>query len=100
MLREYCGIQSMARLGWLCAILLAGCHSGEGRTSRIRFEVVEGPASSDRASTGGANWVDYDGDGDPDLFVTNGYSLTQPPHGPQADHLYRNAGRALLPVDH
>jgi hypothetical protein len=67
--------------------------------SAIRFELVRGPAASDRASTGGASWVDYDGDGDPDLFVTNGYSLTAPPHGPQADRLYRNDGGRLVPVE-
>ena len=85
-------------------ILMGACSTEAGAErgregSAIRFEIVDGPASSDRASTGGASWVDYDGDGDPDLFVTNGYSLTEPPHGPQADRLYRNDGGTLVPVE-
>lgn len=32
------------------------------------------PAAMDRASTGGISRADYDGDGDPDLYVTNGYT--------------------------
>jgi len=100
------GARLTARIGMaaVVAIMAAACQrtpdaglSPEGEP--IRFEVVGGPASSDRASTGGASWVDYDADGDPDLFVTNGYSLTRPPHGPQADRLYRNEGGTLVPVE-
>ena len=47
--------------------------------SEFRFEVTRGPAVNDRVSTGGASWLDYDNDSDPDLFATNGYSLLNPP---------------------
>jgi hypothetical protein len=45
------------------------------------------------------SWVDYDGDGDLDLCVTNGYDVGAAEPSPQANRLYRNDGHgALEPV--
>ncbi len=39
----------------------------------------------------GAGWLDYDGDGDPDLYLAQGATLDAPDQGPP-DRLYRNDG--------
>ena len=44
----------------------------------------------ERASTGGITWVDFDGDGDDDAFVTNGYDVSNSPAVPQPNRLYEN----------
>jgi hypothetical protein len=49
------------------------------------------PLTSDRASTGGISFTDYDGDGDPDLYVTNGYDVSSPEPVPQANRFYENS---------
>jgi hypothetical protein len=70
---------ALATSASLCVVL--GCSPGtsEQPTARtapadgVRFEVVaKGAATTGRQSTGGVSLVDYDGDGDADLFVTNG----------------------------
>jgi hypothetical protein len=48
------------------------------------------PLTSDRASTGGISFADYDGDGDPDIYVTNGYDVSSPDPVPQANRFYEN----------
>ncbi len=48
------------------------------------------PLTSDRASTGGVSFTDYDGDGDPDVYVTNGYDVSSQEPAPQANRFYEN----------
>jgi enediyne biosynthesis protein E4 len=40
----------------------------------------------------GASLIDYDGDGDLDLYLVNGSALSLPPGDPPRDRLYRNDG--------
>jgi hypothetical protein len=49
------------------------------------------PLTTDRASTGGLSFADYDGDGDADLYVTNGYDVSSPDPVPQANRFYENS---------
>ncbi len=62
--------------------------SGSPRFTRVEI----GSIATDRASTGGVSWVDYDDDGDVDLFVTNGYDVSAEEPTPQKNKLYKNNG--------
>ena len=48
------------------------------------------PLTSDRASTGGVSFADFDNDGDPDIYVTNGYDVSSPDPAPQSNRFYEN----------
>ena len=62
----------------------------------LRFELVaDSDLLTERASTGGITWVDFDGDGDDDVFVTNGYDVSRSPAVPQANRLYENVNGSL-----
>jgi enediyne biosynthesis protein E4 len=56
-------------------------NNGTGTFTKI----TEGIQSNDAGCSFGCNWVDYDNDGDLDMFVTNGWCS-----GDQNDFLYRN----------
>lgn len=68
--------------------------------THLRLTRVGGPIGDERASTGGVSWVDADGDGRVDLFVANGYDVSQPAPVAQASVLYLNRGRGTFaPID-
>lgn len=46
----------------------------------------------DKASTGGVSWIDYDLDGDQDLFITNGYNVSNREAIGQGNKFYQNQG--------
>lgn len=72
--------------------IIASCQDAQQRDAgERRFVAAERPPlTSDRASTGGVSFADYDGDGDPDIYVTNGYDVSSPAPGPQANRFYEN----------
>lgn len=60
--------------------------------------VTDDPLTTDRASTGGVTWADFDGDGDDDVFVANGYDVSADPPAPQMNQLYENTGGRFRPL--
>ena len=86
--RAFAGILPLAFLA--CA--LSACDSVESVDSNPRLFVAANmpPLTSDRASTGGISFTDYDGDGDADIYVTNGYDVSSQNPGPQANRFYEN----------
>jgi len=72
---------------------LASCQKPEPvDTNQQLFVAVDmPPLTSDRASTGGISFTDYDGDGDPDLYITNGYDVSAQAPAPQANRFYENS---------
>ena len=77
----------------LVAATLVACQSpdaaGEDRRQFVTAELP--PLTADRASTGGVSFTDYDGDGDSDLFVTNGYDVSSENPVPQPNRFYENS---------
>jgi hypothetical protein len=59
---------------------------------RMFVRVDAPPLTTDRASTGGVSFIDYDRDGDADLLVTNGYDVSSEEPAPQENVFYENAG--------
>lgn len=84
-------------------LVLASCSplggseaEGTPDPAAVRFSrILDGPAVTDRASTGSGQWVDVDGNGHLDLFVSNGYDVSSTPV-PQVDRLYLNDGSGRL----
>jgi hypothetical protein len=102
--------QSLVRSSSLRALLLAFLVAGIACTRRpdsLFTDVTERSGIDFRLSTGaagerfvqetmigGVGWIDYDGDGDPDLFCVNGHADALNPDAPgkESDRLYRNEG--------
>lgn len=71
-----------------------------GERDAPRFVLEEGSALMlERASTGGMSWVDFDHDGDDDLFVGNGYDVAASRATPQPNRLYENLRGTFVPLD-
>ena len=85
-----------ALLGGISLVVFAGvlaaCQQAQKTQTieRLFIAVDLPPLTSDRASTGGISFTDYDNDGDPDIYVTNGYDVSSPDPGPQANLFYEN----------
>ena len=77
----------------IVAGVLAACQEPQEADSngRVFIAVDLPPLTSDRASTGGISFTDYDNDGDHDIYVTNGYDVSSPDPGPQANRFYENS---------
>ena len=92
---------------WILFLCAASCtRSGShGRaffsdvtaSSGIDFRLTNGATGEHylvETMLGGLGWIDYDGDGNYDLYVVNGHS--EPPHaskeGKEENHLFRNDG--------
>lgn len=71
---------------------LASCQDPAPVDSEPRLFVAVDmpPLTSDRASTGGISFADFDGDGDPDVYVTNGYDVSSEAPTAQANRFYEN----------
>ena len=83
--------------GALCLGLLAAACGNDIEVPTPGFvRVVDGPAVTNHASTGGVTWVDYDADGDLDLYVTNGYDVSASTPHAQGNRLYRNEGGTFV----
>ncbi|MEN8145757.1 MAG: CRTAC1 family protein [Gemmatimonadota bacterium] len=83
------------------SVFLIGCASQEEMQRSVADELhfslaTTGGVVRDAASTGGVSWADYDGDGDLDLTVTNGYDVSAAEPTPQANRIYRNDGNGGL----
>ena len=72
---------------------LAACQDSDPaeENPEIFVAVDLPPLTSDRASTGGVSFIDYDDDGDSDLFVTNGYDVSSQDPSPQTNRFYENS---------
>ncbi|WP_046244722.1 FG-GAP-like repeat-containing protein [Hymenobacter terrenus] len=57
-------------------------------------KITTGPVVTDATTSYAGTWVDYDNDGDVDLFVTNGLGQTPTGYAAQNNALYRNDGAA------
>ncbi len=81
---------------WVLTILVTTPEAC-AQAAKLHFSrITTGPVATDRASTGGVSWVDYDGDGDLDLFVANGYDVSAEQSIPQPNRLYQNQGAGRL----
>ena len=85
-----CGAMTLV----VCAVSLTACQplQREAPGERQFIAVDLPPLSADRASTGGVSFTDHDGDGDADLYVTNGYDVSTQDPEPQANRFYENVG--------
>ncbi|HSN55193.1 MAG TPA: CRTAC1 family protein [Candidatus Sulfomarinibacteraceae bacterium] len=86
---------------WAAAGCGRGAESGRvpGRVDRVEtsFHAIEGwHAVTDAASTGGVSFVDYDDDGDLDLFVSNGYDVSADDPEPYPNRVYENRAGDLV----
>jgi hypothetical protein len=70
----------------------------EGETV-FKFKESDTVFSNERASTGGISLIDVDGDTDLDVFVSNGYDVSQENPTPQKNQLYINDGSGKLNFD-
>lgn len=81
-------------LAWAASLFLDPASVAAQSSDALLFvPVEEGPHVNDPTSSGGALWLDADGDGDPDLFVPGGYDVSGSDPVPFPNRLYLNDGR-------
>ncbi|RNC79606.1 MAG: CRTAC1 family protein [Balneola sp.] len=86
-------MQSTDKYLIMLLLIISSCSTQEHVTPHTFTRLQNVPIVTDRASTGGASWIDIDNDGDLDLAITNGYDVTNPNGAiPQTNRLYRNSG--------
>lgn len=73
-----------------CADQLSAADAAGPDTQRLFVESDKPPVTSDRASTGGVSFADFDGDGDADLIITNGYDVSTGDPVAQENKFYEN----------
>ncbi len=78
---------------WTCAcgVLLACAMGTFAQTNPTFTKITTGPVATDYEDSWGCVWIDYDVDGDVDLFVANGLWV-----GNQTNALYRNDGNGIF----
>ncbi len=67
-------------------ILLVCVLMTQANFAQLFFKITSGPMVNDGGDSRAVNWIDYDNDGDVDLFVTNG------PQSGQDNFFYENNG--------
>ena len=82
----------LASLLPVTAVVLFSTLPAAGQSTFTR--VTTGPVAEDSGNSNRGVWVDYDDDGDLDLFVANGWNSSGGP--PQANYLYRNDGHGTF----
>ena len=70
------------------AISLVSLFIAAGTSGQTFTKITSGPLVTDGKDGVAGTWVDYDNDGDPDVFVSNGAS--------QTEDLYRNNGNGTF----
>jgi len=77
----------------LFSLLCIACGSHPELTSDAHFKRVwSGNFVTDSSSSPSASWIDFDADGDDDLYVLNGFGSLEKDPTPQKNKLYRNDG--------
>ncbi len=86
-------MQSINKYLLVFLLIINSCSTHKQVTFQTFTKLQNTPIVTDRASTGGASWIDIDNDGDLDLAITNGYDVTNPNGAiPQTNRLYLNSG--------
>lgn len=85
---------------WLAVTVVCwglACTGQNDPHSAMQFaRVTSGDFVTDSSSSPSASWVDFDADGDDDLYVLNGFGSLNDPPVPQKNKLYRNDGNATF----
>lgn len=74
--------------------LITACNQNHRNSEQaIHFKQrMSGDFVTDTTSSPSASWIDFDQDGDDDLYVLNGFGSLEDPPVPQKNKLYRNDG--------
>lgn len=98
MMHRYEAFRSVNLLGLvLAAGIFVSCSTNSPGDAPLVFsEHRSDVLLSDTSSSPSASWIDFDQDGDEDLYVLNGYGSLEETPSPQQNKLYRNDGNAAF----